>query len=428
VLGTIVALESILVAGLTAWVWLLYRRLARAAAATSVAEARHREAERALRHSEANLATAFNTNPCALAIVRNGDGRFLDVNAAFERLTGYPRDEVVDRTFQDLRLWVDPDDLAAISQSLERGEYGGSREMRFRTKTGAPGSAVCSTADIMFGGEPCVLAAALDIVERREAERQAAALREELAHLGRVTLVEALTGSLAHEINQPLTAVMANTEAALRLMTAQPPRWHELRETLNEVLADNRRAADVLERMRTLLKKGATRYEPLELNGIVREVVKLVQNNLTGRQIALDIDLASDLPPVLGDRVQVQQVLLNLVMNAFDAVAAREVTDRHVRLQTASRAHTAIVDVTDRGGGLSDEELSVIFEPFYTTKREGLGLGLSISRAIVTAHGGTLGATRNGEAGMTFSAIFPSWPPPSADQPPSAAARLQRQR
>jgi two-component system, LuxR family, sensor kinase FixL len=314
---TIVGVESILVAALVAWIWLLYRRLTRAAAATSAAEARHREAE---------------------------------------------------------------------------------------------------------------FAAGLNIVERREAERQVAALREELAHLGRVTLVEALTGSLAHEINQPLTAVMANTEAALRLMTAQPPRWHELRETLNEVLADNRRAADVLQRMRTLLKKGATRYEPLELNGIVGEVVKLVQNNRTGRQIALDIDLASDLPPVLGDRVQVQQVLLNLVMNAFDAVAGREVTDRHVRLQTASRARTAIVDVTDRGDGLSDDELALIFEPFYTTKREGLGLGLSISRAIVTAHGGTLDARRNAGTGMTFSAAFPCCRPLEPDQPPSHTAQLQERR
>jgi two-component system sensor kinase FixL len=321
VLPAIVVFESILAAVLVAWVWLLYRRLTRAAAAASTAEARQREAERALEHFEANLA-----------------------------------------------------------------------------------------------------------VERKEAERQAAALREELAHFGRVSLVEALTGSLAHEINQPLTAVMANTEAALRLMTAQPPRWHELRETLNEVLADNRRAGDVLQRMRTLLKKGATRYEPIELNGIVREVVKVVQTYVTGRQIAFDIELASDLPAVMGDRVQVQQVLLNLLMNAFDAVAAREAADRHVRLQTVSRAQTAFVDVTDRGAGLSDDELAVIFEPFYTTKGEGLGLGLSISRAIVTAHGGTLGATRNREAGMTFSASFPCWPPPSPDQPASAAARLQGQR
>jgi two-component system, LuxR family, sensor kinase FixL len=121
-------------------------------------------------------------------------------------------------------------------------------------------------------------------------------------------------------------------------------------------------------------------------------------------------------------------IVVFLLMNAFDAVAAREAADRHVRLQTVSRAQTAFVDVTDRGAGLSDDELAVIFEPFYTTKGEGLGLGLSISRAIVTAHGGTLGATRNREAGMTFSASFPCWPPPSPDQPASAAARLQGQR
>jgi two-component system sensor kinase FixL len=236
-----------------------------------------------------------------------------------------------------------------------------------------------------------------------------ARITEELAHLGRVTMLDALTGSLAHEINQPLTAVMANTEAALRLMASQPPRIGDLHETLNEILSDNKRAADVVRRMRTLLRKGARQHEPIEMNGSVVEVLKLIQNNAASRQISLDVDLASGLEPVLGDRVQIQQVVLNLLLNAFDAVQECQGDDRQVRLRTSAQDSAAVVEVSDYGSGLPDEALALIFEPFFTTKRDGMGLGLWICRAIVGAHGGTLAAARNPGAGLTFSARFPVW-------------------
>ena len=191
-------------------------------------------------------------------------------------------------------------------------------------------------------------------------------------------------------------------------------------------MSDNRRAGDVLQRMRTLLKKGGTRYEPLEVNTTVTEVVKLVQGNAVGRRIALDVELASDIAPVMGDRIQVQQVVLNLLMNAFDAVQERDIDERRVCVRTAPREQAAVVEVTDRGSGLSDEALALIFEPFYTTKKDGMGLGLSISRAIVGAHGGSLDAMRNPEAGMTFSASFPFWQSLESAGPTTVGAqRLQ---
>ena len=238
---------------------------------------------------------------------------------------------------------------------------------------------------------------------------KADALRDELAHLGRLAMLDVLAGSLAHEISQPLTAIMANTEAALRLLAAQPPRLSELHETLSEILSDDRRASEVIVRMRALLKKDASRYEPLDMNAIVSEVVKLVRSNGTSRGIKLDVEMAADLEPVLGDRIQIQQVIVNLLLNAFDAVQDSENADRRVCLRTAHRDLAAVVEVIDQGPGLSDEVLTLIFEPFYTTKQHGLGLGLSISRAIIAAHGGTLQAVRNPGTGMTFSALFPSW-------------------
>ena len=247
----------------------------------------------------------------------------------------------------------------------------------------------------------------IDITQRKEAEQQAAALRDELVHLARVTTLDALAGSLAHEINQPLTAVMANTEAALRLMAKATPPIEELRETLEDIRSDNQRAGEVVQHMRALLKKGSTRHEPIEINATVADVVRLIRGDAAGRGIAIDVELAADLEPVVGNRIQVQQVVLNLLMNACDAVQGQEAWSRRVGLKTARNGTAAIVEVRDRGAGLTDAELVRIFEPFYTTKPDGLGLGLSICRAIVGTHGGTLEAVRHPEGGMTMSATFP---------------------
>jgi len=243
--------------------------------------------------------------------------------------------------------------------------------------------------------------------ERVNAEIQAATFRDELAHLSRIATLDALAGSLAHEINQPLTAISANTEAALRLVASQLPQQRELRAILNDILNDNKRASAVLQRVRTLIKKATPGYEPVDVNGTVGEVATLVKANADSRQIMLDVELASSIEPVRGDRIQIQQVALNLLMNAFDAVQECETTNRRVRLRTSQLEPWAVVDVIDYGRGVPDETLRTIFQPFFTTKPEGMGLGLSICRGIVTAHGGVLEASRNPSGGMTFSARFP---------------------
>jgi two-component system sensor kinase FixL len=163
--------------------------------------------------------------------------------------------------------------------------------------------------------------------------------------------------------------------------------------------------------MRTLLKKDATRHEPFEVSQAVGDVVKLIKGKAVSRRISIDVDLAADLAPILGDRIQFQQVLLNLLMNACDAVQDIDSSLRRVVLRTGRRDAMALVQVHDRGVGLSDREVALVFEPFYTTKRDGMGLGLSISREIVQAHGGTLEAMRNPDHGMTFSATFPLFLP-----------------
>jgi two-component system, LuxR family, sensor kinase FixL len=245
--------------------------------------------------------------------------------------------------------------------------------------------------------------------ERDKAEIQSATLRDELAHLGRIATLDALAGSLAHEINQPLTAVSANAEAALRLLSGQHAQQRELRAILSDILSDNQRAVAVLQRVRTLVKKNTPGYEPVDVNGTVGEIATLVKANADSRQILLDVELASSIDPVRGDRIQIQQVALNLLVNAFDAVQECETTHRRVLLRTSQLEPWAVIDVIDQGGGVSDEALRKIFQPFHTTKPNGLGLGLSICRGIVTAHGGILEANRNPSRGMTFSARFPLW-------------------
>jgi C4-dicarboxylate-specific signal transduction histidine kinase len=159
--------------------------------------------------------------------------------------------------------------------------------------------------------------------------------------------------------------------------------------------------------MRALLKKGATRHEPIEINATVADVVRLIRGDAAARGISIDVELTADLEPIIGDRIQVQQVVLNLLMNACDAVQEQEASHRRVRLSTVRNGNAAVVKVRDRGAGVTEAELGRIFDPFYTTKPDGLGLGLSICRAIVSAHGGTLEAVRHPERGMTLSATFP---------------------
>jgi C4-dicarboxylate-specific signal transduction histidine kinase len=243
----------------------------------------------------------------------------------------------------------------------------------------------------------------------REAEEKTAVLRDELAHLNRVGMLSALSGALAHEINQPLTAVGVNVETARLLLAAEKPSLDALSATLADIRSDNMRAGQVLQQVRTLLKKAAAHYESVALDATVEEVVKLIQSSAIRRGIVVDVDLARGERPIIGDRVQVQQVVLNLLMNACDAVENNERTLRRVSIRTVARGKAMAVEVRDRGEGLSDDELARVFEPFYTTKPDGLGLGLSICRAIVNAHGGTLDAVRNEDGGMTFSASFPFW-------------------
>ncbi|AFL49760.1 PAS domain S-box-containing protein [Sinorhizobium fredii] len=255
----------------------------------------------------------------------------------------------------------------------------------------------------------------VDIEDRKRAEEALQKAQAELAHVTRVTTMGALTSSIAHEVNQPLAAVVTNANAALRWLATQPPNLDEARETLGRIVRDGHRAGEVIGRVRALLKKTASVTAQVDLNGLIEESVVLVHEEVRRQRVLLRTELAHELPPVAGDRVQLQQVILNLVMNGIESM--KKVADRPRELLIRSRADTSgavLVEVQDTGVGLEPQSLEQVFEAFYTTKAEGLGMGLAICRSIIEAHGGRLWAGANEPWGAVFQFALPSDPDESA--------------
>jgi two-component system sensor kinase FixL len=217
-----------------------------------------------------------------------------------------------------------------------------------------------------------------------------------------------LAASLAHELNQPLTAILSNAQAALRFLSSKPADLEEVREILQDIVKDNSRAGEVIRRMRALVKKEELDFAPVDLASLIRDVVALVHSDAILQNIHIALELDDNLPPVQGDKVQLQQVMLNLLLNAFDAMKDCPVHEREVKLQLERNGMGVIrAAVSDCGTGLSGDKLDKIFQPFYTTKGEGLGMGLSICRSIIEAHGGRLWAENNTARGATFYFTIP---------------------
>ena len=217
-----------------------------------------------------------------------------------------------------------------------------------------------------------------------------------------------LTASIAHEVNQPLAAVVANANACLRWLAAETPDLDEARAAAQRIVRDGNRASDVIARIRGFLRKGEPATVKLSVNDVVREIIMLAQGEVLRRDASLLTELADGLPAVSADRVQLQQLLLNLMMNALDAMSAVTDRPRVLRIRTSTCESAAIlVALRDSGVGLNPEQMERLFEAFYTTKPEGMGMGLSISRSIVEMHGGRLWATPNDGSGATFQFTLP---------------------
>lgn len=258
-------------------------------------------------------------------------------------------------------------------------------------------------------GEPIrMIGLTFDVTERKQLEQALFATQLELAHASRLLTLGELTTSIAHEVNQPLAAAMMNGHACLRWLATDPPNLDKVRESLAEIVKESNRASEVIKRIRTFAKKAAPLKDFLAVNDLILEVVELLDAELAKTQVSVQKELAPSLPEVFGDRVQLQQVILNLMVNGIEAM--NSITERPKELTIRSKTtdrNEVLISVSDRGTGLGMQPPDRLFDTFFTTKKEGIGLGLSISRTIVEAHGGRLWATQNVFHGATFQFTLP---------------------
>jgi len=244
-----------------------------------------------------------------------------------------------------------------------------------------------------------------DITAHKNAVAQAREQRQQLAHLGRAAVLGELSGAFAHELAQPLTSILGNAEAALELLPPDTPRLSEIRDMLRDIIKDDVRAADVIRRLRSMLTQGEIQRRPVDLNQVVREMLSLARSDLITRNVSVVTQLDPDAGLVLADPVQLQQVLLNLIVNACEAMSGSPPSQRCLRIATrpVDEGRTLECSVADRGCGIPAGDTERIFQPFVTTKKQGLGLGLAICRSIIEAHGGKLWAENGtGGHGATF--------------------------
>jgi len=356
-----------------------------------------KRAEDALRDSEEQWRAVFQNSPSMYFMV-DGNGAIVSVNHTGAEQLGYTVDELIGRPVLDVFYDADREAVQKhVAGCFERLGSAASWELRKVRKDGAM-LWVRETARAMrrAGRDPVVLILCEDVTERKRAEEALHRVQAELAHVTRVTTLGELAASIAHEVNQPLAAIVADANAALNWMAPAKPDLDRVRQTLAAIVEDGHRAADVVQRIRQLATKTEPRKGRLDVNDVVGDVLALVRAELRHHAVTLRLKLAPDLAAILGDRVQLQQVVLNLVMNGIEAMAS--VADRPRELTITSEPHEGdqvVVAVHDTGLGIDAGDLERMFNAFFTTKTGGMGMGLSISRSIVEAHGGRLWAVPN---------------------------------
>jgi two-component system sensor kinase FixL len=350
------------------------------------------------REAEERLRLVVEMSPSALLMV-NAHGRIALVNRQAEIVFGYAREEMVGMDVDALVPGRHGERHAGLRSAFVASAtarvMGTEPELSALRKDGSEVPVDIALAPIHGDPGSAVLVSITDITERKRADRESALQRDELAHLSRVVLLAELSGSLAHELNQPLTAILSNAQAALRFLTHAPPNLDEVRDSLTNIVENDKRAGEVIRRLRAMLRKDRADHRRLDMNDVVLDVLRIIRSDLLNRNVDVILDLQPDLPPIEGDRVQLQQVLLNLVMNGTDAMA-NVGSGREITLRT--HAHDAAgvqVSVADVGSGIPDEDLERIFAPFVTSKTSGIGLGLAVCVSIIHTHRGTIWATNN---------------------------------
>jgi PAS domain S-box-containing protein len=386
--------------------------LGRLAARVNAMADRLRESTARLRESERKYRGIFE-NALEGVFQLDRSGRLLEANPALARLVGHVSPTELISAVDDplgARLFTRAQTDALFETLGARGEIAGV-ELQLTRRDGRPIWVQLNARGVGGGAATCLEGLLTDITARKQAETALHRTQAELARVTRVTTLGELAASIAHEINQPLAAIVADTTASINWLATDPPDLDSVREALAAVVKDGHRAADVIQRIRELARKTDPRAARLDVNDVAQDVVPLVRTEVLRHGVSLRTELAAALPSVMGDRVQLQQVVLNLVMNGIEAMSAVEDRARELLIRSGRlEGDQVVVAVQDSGVGIDPRSADQLFDAFFTTKATGMGMGLSIARSIVEAHGGRLWATAGADHGATFQFALPSVP------------------
>ena len=344
---------------------------------------------------------------------QNTDGSLQYISPSCERISGYKAQDFIKNSslFRDIIVPEDKEAWAKHICSTQKELQSGEIQFRIQRPDGEIRwiEHACQPVFDQQGNNQGVRASNRDITEREYYRLETHQLRSELAHIDRVVTISTLTSALAHEINQPLAAMRSYAQAALRFMDKDYPEYESVRKALQGIVADNKRAAEVVNRLRNLVKKGTPNREMIEINSIINDVKDLINSELVLRNTSITLNLNPGIPVIQSDSIQIQQVLINLLTNALDAMNDKPIDARTIVISTrAENSSEIIVSISDSGTGIPPDSIERIFLPFHTTKSTGMGLGLSICKSIIEAHGGNLYAENNPEVGATFYLILPT--------------------
>jgi PAS domain S-box-containing protein len=354
-----------------------------------------------LRISEERWRNLFETSSVGIAITEP-DGRILRANQALQAMLGYSE--------TDLRLLTLSDLMAgSVGAGEERGHEGGL-ELPLRRSDGHIlwVSLSVSVIPASEGSAPLTSAVVVDISARRRAIEDWRKGQSEVARATRLTTMGVLAASIAHEVNQPLSGVVTNGQAADRWLSAETPDIAEARAALSRIVRDGNRAAEIIRSIRNVLDPVGEEPRSLSINEVIERLVPLVENELAAQSIRLVLDLGKSLPAVTGDAVQLQQLMLNLILNGIDAMRGTSDTERVLAVRTQRAGNDVVISVEDHGSGLPDIEHDRLFEPFFTTKAEGMGVGLAICRTVAESHGGRIWAEQLAPRGAKFAFALPA--------------------
>ncbi|MCL4367573.1 MAG: ATP-binding protein [Actinobacteria bacterium] len=361
--------------------------------------------------SEANYREVFDKANDGFLIHDMETGQILDANRKICDMYGYTLGELRQLEIGLISSNEPPFTSKAARENIRRASQGVPQlfEWVAKAKDGTLFWVEVNLKKVGIGGQDRLLAIVRDISERKRADEEKQRLQEALAQMSRLTTLGELAASLAHELNQPLTAILTNSQAALRIMRAEDFDPGEIREILGDIVLDDKRAGDVIRRMRDLLKHRRTAVQCLEVEDLIAEVYRLVRSDAFLAHTTLETRIQSGLPSVVGDRVQLQQVILNLVMNALHALRGVPTSRRRLTVIALREGERSVrIEISDTGPGIPESMQPVLFEPFSTTKPHGLGLGLAICRTLVEAHDGKIWAESGPEPGARLIVLLPA--------------------